>query len=131
MLQSNSSNSSVMVHFILFFCRFVQTFVYHKIWTLRRLFYEVKLFIWIVFCINIFSSIYTFIPIWNTHTYSKVVWNIFKILNIWCLQCYLKNLQESMNWKMWNDLLYQHRILSQNSKCCIHCRNLSMPWSNM
>ena len=26
------------------FCRFLQTFVYHKIWTLRRFFYEVKLF---------------------------------------------------------------------------------------
>ena len=29
---------------------------------------------------------------------------------------------------MRNDLLDQHRTLSQNSKCCIHCRNLSMPW---
>ena len=28
---------------------------------------------------------------------------------------------------MRNDLLDQHRTLSQNSKCCIHCRNLSMP----
>ena len=44
------------------------------------------------------------------------------------MQCNLKNLQESMNWKMRNDLLDQHRTLSQNSKCCIHCRNLSMPW---
>ena len=26
------------------FCRFLQTFVYHKIWTLRRFFYKVKLF---------------------------------------------------------------------------------------
>ena len=43
------------------------------------------------------------------------------------MQCNLKNLQESMNWKMRNDLLDQHRTLSQNSKCCIHCRNLSMP----
>ena len=30
---------------------------------------------------------------------------------------------------MRNDLLDQHRTLVQNSKCCIHCRNLSMPWS--
>ena len=28
---------------------------------------------------------------------------------------------------MRNDLSDQHRTLSQNSKCCIHCRNLSMP----
>ena len=32
---------------------------------------------------------------------------------------------------MRNDLLDQHRTLSQNSKCCIHCRNLSMPWSSL
>ena len=39
-----------------------------------------------------------------------------------------------MNWKMRNDLLDQHRTLSQNSKCCIHLHSLhvvffSMPWS--
>ena len=62
------------------FCRFLQTFVYHKIWTLRRFFYKVNLFIWIVLRINIFSSIYTFIPIKNIHTQSKAVWNIYKIL---------------------------------------------------
>ena len=45
------------------FCRFLQTFVNHKIWLLRRFFYKVKLFKWIVLWINTFSSIYTFIPI--------------------------------------------------------------------
>ena len=29
---------------------------------------------------------------------------------------------------MRNDLLDQHRTLSKNEKCCIHCRKLSMPW---
>ena len=43
-----------------FFCRFLQTFVYHKIWTLRRFSIKWNFFIWIVLWINIFSSIYTF-----------------------------------------------------------------------
>ena len=32
-----------------------------------------------------------------------------------------------MNWIMRNYLLDQHRTLSKNEKCCIHCRNLSIP----
>ena len=45
------------------FFRFLQTFAYHKIWTLRRFSIKWNFFIWIVLWINIFSSIYTFIPI--------------------------------------------------------------------
>ena len=30
---------------------------------------------------------------------------------------------------MRNYLLDQHRTLSKNEKCCIHCRKLSMPWN--
>ena len=32
------------------FCRFLQTFVNHKIWTLRRFFYKVKLFLYGLYC---------------------------------------------------------------------------------
>ena len=32
-------------------------------------------------------------------------------------------------WTTSKNLATKHRTLSQNSKCCIHCRKLSMPWS--
>ena len=113
------------------FCRFLQTFVYHKIWTLQRLFYKVKLFLYGLYCEYIFFNLCVHSDLKYTHLIKSSLKHLkyCKILNIWYLQCYLKNLQESMNWKMWNDLLDQHRTLSKNSKCCIHCRKLSMPCS--
>ena len=32
------------------FCKFLQTFVYHKIWTLWTFFYKVKLFLYGLYC---------------------------------------------------------------------------------
>ena len=34
-------------------------------------------------------------------------------------------------WTTSKNLATKHRTLSQNSKCCIHCRNLSMPWATL
>ena len=45
------------------FCRFLQTFVYHKNEHCGGFSIKWNFFIWIVLWINIFSSIYTFIPI--------------------------------------------------------------------
>ena len=33
-------------------------------------------------------------------------------------------------WTTSKYLATKHRTLSQNSKCCIHCRKLSMPWQS-
>ena len=50
------------------FCRFLQTFVYHKIWTLRRFFYRVKLF-YMVCIVNkyIFFDLYVHSHLKYTH----------------------------------------------------------------
>ena len=54
------------------FCRFLQTFDYHKIWTLRRFFYKVKLFYMdCIVIVNkyIFFNLYVHSHLKYTHTY--------------------------------------------------------------